>query len=359
MDLRPQHEQIRDELDQAVERVRSSNRYLLGDELEAFESEFAAFLASESCVGVGSGTDALHLALLALHVTAGDEVILPSHSFISTALAVTRVGATTVFVDIDPVTYNLDPAKVEAAVTGRTKAIIPVHLYGQPADMTSLLEIAEHHNLFVIEDACQAHGAFYKNERAGTLGDVGCFSFYPTKNLGAWGDGGAIVAKDRDVVRRARALRNLGQSEKNVHESLGFVSRLDELQAAILRAKLPHLDVWNSERQRLADLYRVGLSDADIVLPQTAPDTSHVFHLFVIATSSRSLVQRRLADLGIQTQVHYPIPVHRQPPYEKAHLPHTLKETNRAAESVLSLPFYVGLSGDQIAHVTAEIRACG
>jgi dTDP-4-amino-4,6-dideoxygalactose transaminase len=315
LDLGAAYEELQGELEAATSRVLQSGWYLLGEELEAFEQEFADYLGVKHCVGVGSGLDALHLSLRAMGVGEGDEVIVPSNTYIATWLAVSYVGATPVPVEPDEKTYNLDPTRVEAALTERTKAILPVHLYGQPADMDPILAIAERHNLLVLEDAAQAHGARYKGKRVGGLGHAAAWSFYPGKNLGALGDGGAVTTNDAELAERVRMLRNYGSKVKYVNEVQGFNSRLDELQAAALRVKLAHLEVWNARRKGLAAMYLEELRDTPLTLPCVREWAEPVWHLFVVRTAGREQLQKRLKAQGVATLIHYPIPPHLQAAY--------------------------------------------
>ena len=315
LDLKTPHIELRQQLEAAFERVLNSGWYIQGNELKQFEAEFAAYCEAEHCVGVGNGLDALHLILRAYDIGAGDEVIVPSNTYIATWLAATYAGATPVPVEPDVRTYNIDPAKIEAAITPRTKAIIAVHLYGQPADMDPINEIARKHGLKVIEDAAQAHGARYKGRRVGTLGDAAGFSFYPGKNLGAIGDGGAVTTNDAELGHKIRVLGNYGSQVKYHNEVKGFNSRLDELQAALLREKLKCLDEWNARRQLIADSYLAELEDCDLVLPYVPEWAEPVWHLFVVRSQSRESLQQKLLKHGVPTMIHYPIPPHLQAAY--------------------------------------------
>lgn len=356
IDLSREYQRIEEDIDDAVQRVLESGYFVLGEEVESFESEFAAALESEHTVGVNSGTDALTLALDAVGVEPGDEVVTVSHSFVSTANAIVENGATPVFVDIDPETYCMDPDLLAEAVSDETAAIVPVHLYGHPAEMNRILEIARIHDVSVVEDACQAHAARYEGEMVGTIGDVGCFSFYPVKNLGAYGDGGALVTDDPDIATTARTARNVGQSEKYYHEMVGENSRLDELQAAILREKLPHLETWNDRRCEIAEMYRGGLGDTDLVLPQSVGDIVHAYHLFVVRHERRDILQDHLEDAGVGTLIHYPIPIHQQPPYRNFdHSP--LPITERVTGEILSLPLSPWITDEEVETVIEKIRA--
>lgn len=359
VDLQSQHFSIRAELEGAMRRVFESSWFILGAEVQAFETEFADYCGVKHCVAVGSGTDALYLALSACGVGPGDEVITVSHTFVATAFAITWTGATPVFVDIDSNSYTIDPIEVERAITPKTKAIVPVHLYGQCADMKPILALAKERGLQVVEDAAQAHGATYHGRKAGGLGDLGCFSFYPSKNLGAFGDGGAIVTSNSELAERLRLLRNYGQTKKYRHESMGYNSRLDELQAAILRAKLRHLDEWNSMRRRAASRYFSDLQDR-YAKPRALPGRGHVYHLFVIRSGDRGGLKARLEQSHIRTQIHYPLPVHLQPAYD--HLPNrrrNLTVTERVAKEVLSLPMYPTISSEQVSRVAEVVNSHG
>ena len=315
LDLKTPHVELRPQLEAAFERVLNSGWYIQGKELKQFEIEFAGYCEAEHCVGVGNGLDALHLILRAYEIGAGDEVIVPSNTYIATWLAANYAGATPVPVEPDVRTYNIDPAKIEAAITPRTKAIIAVHLYGQPADMDPINEIARKHGLKVIEDAAQAHGARYKGRRVGTLGDAAGFSFYPGKNLGAIGDGGAVTTNDAELAHKIRVLGNYGSQVKYHNEVKGFNSRLDELQAAFLREKLKCLDEWNARRQLIADAYLTQLQDCGLVLPYIPEWAEPVWHLFVVRSQSREALQEKLLEQGVPTMIHYPIPPHLQPAY--------------------------------------------
>lgn len=344
LDLRAAYLELKDEIDAAVARVLDSGWYILGEEVEAFEAEYAAFCEATHCVGVGNGLDALTLALRALGIGAGDEVIVPSNTYIATWLAVSAVGATPVPVEPNEATYNIDPGRIEAAITPRTKAILPVHLYGQPADMDPILAIADKHGLAVVEDAAQAHGARYKGRRIGAHGDIVCWSFYPGKNLGAMGDGGAITTNRADLAERVRMLRNYGSREKYVNEVRGVNSRLDPIQAAVLRVKLKHLDEWNGRRARLAGQYSEALADVGLTLPHVPDWAEPAWHLYVVRCKERDALQARLADAGIGTLIHYPIPPHMQEAYVDAGFGEgNFPLARQLAEEVLSLPMNEGI----------------
>ncbi|MDX2479904.1 MAG: DegT/DnrJ/EryC1/StrS family aminotransferase [Desulfuromusa sp.] len=319
LDLKASCVELKEQLDAAYHRVLGSGQYVLGQEVEAFEAEFAEYCEAIHCIGVGNGLDALHLILRAMGIGPGDEVIVPSNTFIATWLAVSYAGATPVPVDPDKQTYNIDPNLIEAAITKRTKAIIPVHLYGQPADMDPINSIAKQYGLKVIEDAAQAHGAKYKGTRVGRLGDAAAFSFYPAKNLGALGDGGAVVTNDNGLADKIRTLGNYGSKVKYHHKFQGFNSRLDELQAAFLRVKLTKLDEWNARRQRCAALYLRELGICTTLrMPFVPESTESVWHLFVVQHAQRDALQKTLAELGVSTLIHYPIPTHLQSAYTGA-----------------------------------------
>ena len=358
VDLKSAYARLRAEIDAATARVLAGGWYILGPEVSAFEAEFAAYLGAGHAVGVASGTDAVLLALRALGVGPGDEVITVAHTAVATVAAIALAGATPCFVDIDTATYTLDPGRLEAAITPRTRAIVPVHLYGAPADMQPILAIAQAHGLLVIEDCAQAHGATTDGRRAGTLGDAAAFSFYPTKNLGALGDGGAVVTKRPEVAERLRLLRQYGWRERYVSDIEGYNSRLDELQAAILRVRLRHLDAENAARRRLAAQYDAALADLPLALPAAWPEEGAVYHLYVVAADERDALAAYLAAQGIGTGVHYPVPIHCQPAY--AHFgygPGSLPATEAAAARVLSLPMYPDLPAAAVDQVAAAIRS--
>jgi dTDP-4-amino-4,6-dideoxygalactose transaminase len=359
VDLKAQFQTLRSEVMQAIEDVLSSGELFLGPNTRAFEDEYAAYCGAQFCIGVGNGTDALHLALRAAGIGRGDEVITVSHTFIATIEAIELVGARPVLVDIDPRTFNIAPESIERAITPRTKAIIPVHLYGRLADMDVVLEIASRRQLIVIEDASQSQGAIdARGRRAGSLGHLGCFSFYYAKNLGAYGEAGAITTSDPELDRRIRLLRSHGESQRYEHEIMGFNCRPDEIQSAVLRIKLRHLDEWNDRRRQYAMRYHELLSDLAIELPELRFDGSHVYHQYVIRSSERDSLRQRLTEAGIGTGVHYPIPVHLQPAarglgYARGDLPHT----EAAASEVLSLPMFPELSEAQLTYVSEAVAA--
>lgn len=353
---------MRAEIDAALARALDSGWYILGRETAAFEEEFAAYTGAPSgqrvgCVGVNSGTDALRLALWALDIGPGDEVITVAHTAVATAAAISMSGATPVFVDIDPVTYTIDPTALAQTITARTRAIIPVHIYGHPADLTPILDIAREHKLRVIEDCAQAHGARYQNRHVGCWGDFGCFSFYPTKNLGALGDGGAVISTDPELTAKVRLLREYGWTPqaRYVSQLPGMNSRLDELQAAILRVKLGYLDAWNETRRSMAALYAAQLP-GEMVTPVERADCLHVYHLYVVRVPQRERVRSELANAGINTAIHYPVPIHHQPAYA-AHRQINLPHTEQAAGEILSLPMHPLMDAAQVGQVADALRA--
>lgn len=351
-DLHPIHDQIRSELDEAYRRVMDSGWFITGNELTQFEKEFAAYCGTKYCIGVANGLDALHIILRAYGIGVGDEVIVPANTFIATALAVSYAGATPVFVDCDKDTYNMDPPLVEDKITAHTKAIIAVHLYGRVADIQALREIADRYGLKLIEDAAQAHGAQLNEKRTGSLGDAAGFSFYPGKNLGALGDGGAITTSDEELAERIYTLRNYGSREKYYHELQGFNSRLDELQAAFLRVKLKHLDEWTKERRRIADYYLKTLDADKMRLPFTETEQNNVWHIFPVMVKDKKTVQDYLSRHNIQTLNHYPIPVHLQGAYKRLDYSEgTFPTAERYAKEEISLPLWVGMSQEEMEQV--------
>ena len=360
LDLKAAYVELQDEIDAAVARVLASGQYIGGPEVAAFEREFAAYCDAAHCVGVGNGLDALHLALRAMDVGPGDEVIVSSNTYIATWLAVTMAGATPVPVEPDPATHNLDPARVAAAITPRTRVILPTHLYGQPADLDALLTIARDHGLRLLEDAAQAHGARYKGKRIGGHGDVAAWSFYPGKNLGALGDGGAVTTNDPALAERVRLLGNYGSRVKYVNDVQGVNSRLDPIQAAILSVKLRHLDTWNARRSAIAGRYAAGLAHSDLVLPAVPAWADPAWHLYVVAAPDRSSVAAALSEAGVETLVHYPIPPHRQQAYAKMRIAQgSLPIAERLAGQVISLPISPHHSIEQIDHVIEVTNSAG
>lgn len=357
LDLQAPYRELKAEIDAAVARVLESGWYLLGDELRAFEKEFAAYCDAEFCVGVGNGLDALHLALRALDVGPGDEVVVPANTYIATWLAVTYVGARPVPVEPDLQTYNIDVERIEAALTSRTKAIIPVHLYGQPAQMDAVCAVARERGIKVLEDAAQAHGAKFNGRRVGAIGDIAAWSFYPGKNLGAFGDGGAITTNDATLAEKVSVLRNYGSRTKYVNEVAGYNSRLDELHAAALRVKLRHLDAWNQRRRLVANDYLRELAACNLVLPYVPDWADPVWHLFVVRSNQRDALQAKLTKRGVATLIHYPIPPHLQQVYGSLELHQgalPISETIHA--EVLSLPIGPHLSHEQVQTVIAAVR---
>lgn len=357
VDLKEQYKTIKTDSLRAITSVLEDTQFVLGSRVKEFEEKFAAYSQTKYGVGVASGTDAILLALKSLDVGPGDEVITAANTFMATVLAISYAGATPVLIDNDPVSYNIDHTKIEAAVNSRTKAIIPVHLYGQTADMDAIAEIAKKHNLKIIEDACQAHGAEYKGRKAGSMGDLGCFSFYPSKNLGAYGDGGMVTTHNERIFEKLKMLRDYGQPRKYHHEVKGFNSRLDTVQAAVLLVKLPHLDGWNDKRRRWAGLYNKLLSELDAVTPVEGEGYRHVYHLYVIRTKRRDEMLRYLNSKEITCGIHYPIPIHLQNaykdlPYKKGDFP----VAEKCAQEILSLPMFPELKEEQIRYVAGAIK---
>jgi dTDP-4-amino-4,6-dideoxygalactose transaminase len=358
VDLYAQYQPLKEEILGRIGEILDGMRLFLGPNVQAFEREFAAYQEVGHAVGISDGTTALRLALLACGVGAGDEVITASHTFIATAEAIALVGARPVFVDVDPCTYTIDVAQIEGRITPRTRAIIPVHLYGQPADMDPIMGIADRRGLWVIEDACQAHGARYRGRRTGGLGHMAAFSFYYSKNLGAYGEAGIVATNGEELARKVRMLRDHGSPQRYYHEMIGLNGRLDEMQAAVLRAKLPHLEEWNEQRRAHAAHYRELLSGLDeVTLPEVAGYAEHVYHLYVVRVPRRDELKEVLARQGIGTGIHYPIPCHLQPAfrylgYQVGDLP----ATERVAGEVLSLPMYPELTAEQRLYVVNAIR---
>jgi dTDP-4-amino-4,6-dideoxygalactose transaminase len=357
VDLQGSYTALKDEIDAAMHNVLARSDFVLGAAVTEFEEAFAEYCDVDHAVGVDSGFSALELTLRSHGIGHGDEVITAANTFIATAGAIHAVGARPVLVDVTPDTYTIDPDQVAAAVTPATKALLPVHLYGHPADMDALAAIAERHGLAVFEDACQAHGARYRQRRAGSLGDAAAFSFYPSKNLGAFGDGGMIVTDDAEVASNLRKLRNLGTSTKYHHEIIGFNRRLDTLHAAVLNAKLRHLDADNASRRQTAALYAELLADLPVVTPVTRGDVEHVFHLYVIEVEERQSLQAQLEAAGVATGIHYPVPIHLQPAYRSlGYSPGSFPVTERSARRILSLPLSPDMPLEAIAHTAASMR---
>jgi len=354
-DLAPVHRLLAAQITEAVRRVVESGWFILGPEVEAFEAEFAAYHQVEHAVAVANGTDAIELALRAAGISAGDEVITVAHTAVATVAAVERAGAIPVLVDIDPLTYTIDPEAAATAITPRTRALLPVHLYGQPADLGALVALAEKHHLLLIEDCAQAHGARYHGQLVGTFGHLAAFSFYPTKNLGASGDAGAVITRDPAYAARLRRLRNYGQSSRYIHDERGINSRMDEFQAAILRIKLPYLNDYIAVRRRFAQIYDETLSG--VTKPTARADGDHVYHLYVIGHPQRDQLMEHLKQTGIGTLIHYPIPVHLQAAYADLGYAHgSLPITEQIADEIVSLPLYIGLSENDLRSVAAAVN---
>lgn len=353
LDLQRANSEVSEAIETAVVCELRSGQYIGGESVERFELAYASYVTADHCIGVGNGLDALHLALRAVGIGPGDEVIVPSHTFIATWLAVSHCGARPIPVEPLESTYNIDPERIEAAITSRTKAIVPVHLYGQPADIDAILDIAARHGLRVVEDAAQAHGARYRGRRIGAHGDAAAWSFYPGKNLGAFGDAGAVTTRDPAIAERVRSLRNYGSRQKYVHEHLGFNSRLDPVQAAILQVKLDHLDDWNTRREQNARHYLSELAGTSLRLPKVAPWATPVWHHFVIRHPKRDHLQRQLVETGIETMIHYPTPPHRQNAY--AGHSFELPIAEQISNEVLSLPVGPELSVDEVTEVARAI----
>jgi dTDP-4-amino-4,6-dideoxygalactose transaminase len=357
LDLKAQYASIKPEIDAAVLRTLESAQFILGPEVEGFEREFAKYSGAAHGVGLNSGTSALHLALLAAGVGAGDEVITVPFTFIASVSAITYVGARPIFVDIDPRSFTMDPAQIEKAITPRTRAIVPVHLYGQMADMDPIMEIARRRGLMVIEDAAQAHGAEYKDRRAGSIGDLACFSFYPGKNLGAYGEGGLVTTNNAEHAKTIRMLRDWGQGHKYHHVLKGFNYRMEGLQGAILRVKLRHLEEWTEARRRHAATYNQLLADCDLQLPPAMPYARHVYHVYAVRVHERDACQEMLNKKGIQTGIHYPIPVHLQECFaDLGHRTGDFPHSELAANQVLSLPMYPELTQEQLTGVSTALH---
>lgn len=357
VDLKAQYRSIERDVNLAIADVLENTDFILGRAVDEFEQAFAAYCDAQYAVGVDSGYSALELILRAYEIGPGDEVITAANTFVATALAISMCGAKPVLVDADPITYNLDPEKLEAAITSKTRAVMPVHLYGQPADMAPIREIARRHGLWVIEDAAQGHGGRYQGRRVGSLGDAAAFSFYPGKNLGAYGDGGAVVTSDPALAERVRLLRNLGQRAKYDHQIKGFNRRLDTLQAAVLQTKLPHLDSWNAGRRAVVKKYEQLFAGLPIIPPRVAPACEHVFHLYVIRVRERDQLQQRLTEAGIATGLHYPTPIHLQAAYRELGYNYgDFPITEALSKEILSLPIYAELSEEAVTYVGEVIR---
>lgn len=354
VDLKVQYNSIKPEIDNAIQRVLDSTSFIMGEELESFEEEFALFCNTKYAIGVANGSDALILALIACGINKEDEVITVPNTFIATTEAITHIGGKIVFIDINPKTYTIDVSKIEEKISNKTKAIIPVHLYGQTADMYPIIELAQKYNLKIIEDAAQAHGAEYKGEKVGSIGDVACFSFYPGKNLGAYGDAGMITTNSEEIAQKVKLLRNHGRiTKKYEHEIEGYSSRLDNLQAAILRVKLKYLNKWNGTRRKNARKYNELLNNiGGIITPYEADYAKHVYHLYVIRTEDRDRLREELKSNGVTTGIHYPIPLHLQPAYNYlGYKEGDFPITEECSQKILSLPMYAELSEDQIVEI--------
>ena len=358
VDLQAQYRSIKPDIDAAVQRVLDSAQFALGPEVAAFERQFARYCATDHAIGVNTGTSALHLAMLALGIGPGDEVITVPFTFVATIAAIEYAGAKPVFVDVDPVFYTMDPARLEAAITPRTKAIIPVHLYGQPADMDPILEVAGRRGLAVIEDACQSHGAEYHGRRCGSMGVLGCFSFYPGKNLGAYGEGGAVVTRSAELAARMRLLRSWGEEVRYTHTHRGFNYRMDGIQGAILDVKLRHLEAWTEARRSHAATYARCLADTGVIVPRVRDGSRHVYHVYAVRTPQRDAVRAKLTAAGVQTGIHYPIPLHLQPAYrDLGYGPGDFPVSEALAATVLSLPMFPELTEPQIEMIADGVRA--
>jgi dTDP-4-amino-4,6-dideoxygalactose transaminase len=356
VDLKKQYQGIKEEVLEEISQALDGMQLFLGKNVQVLESEFAAYCGTNYAIGVGSGTDALYIALRACGIGSGDEVITVSHTFIATAEAIIMTGARPVFVDIDSETYTMDPSQIENKINVHTKAILPVHLYGHPAKMDPILELARAYRLKVIEDACQAHGSEYKGRRAGSLGDVGCFSFYFTKNLGGYGEGGIITTSDPDIAEKCRMLRDHGSDAKYKHAMIGVNGRLDEIQAAVLKVKLPHLNEWNEKRRNIAQIYDAGLP-LSLIKPQEMPWAQHVYHLYVVRVSDRNKLQTWLETRGVSTGMHYPVPIHLQKAWQQ-YLGgiYSLPNTEKISGEILSLPIYPELGQDEVNYICECIQ---
>ena len=360
VDLKAQYNSIKDEIDEAIQNVLNNTSFIMGKELKEFEKEFAQFCNIKYAIGVANGSDALILALKSCGISEGDEVITVPNTFIATTEAITHVGGKIVFVDIDPKTYTIDVSRIEEKITDKTKAIIPVHFYGQSADMDPIIKLSRKYNLKIIEDAAQAHGAEYKGKKVGSLGDIGCFSFYPAKNLGAYGDAGMITTNNEEIAKKLKLLRNHGRiTKKYEHEIEGYSSRLDNLQAAILRVKLRHLSKWNNMRRKNAKKYNKLLSNIDGIIPPYEADyAKHVYHLYVIRVGERDILREELKSEGVATGIHYPIPLHLQPAYKYlGYKEGDFPVTEGCSQKILSLPMYAELSGEQINEIVYSIKS--
>ena len=357
VNLKAGFEPIKDEVMKAIESVFSTMNLYIGPNVQALEEEFASYCGTKYAIGVGSGTDAIHLALLSAGIRRGDEVIVSPNTFFATVEAIAYTSAVPVFVDTDPVTYTIDTSLIEKKINSRTKAIIPVHMYGQAADMAPIIKLSEKHGIKIIEDACQAHGAEYHNKKCGSIGDAGCFSFYFTKNLGGYGEGGMVVTNNHDIAEKVRLFRNHGHKSKYEHSVMGYNNRLDELQAAILRIKLKHLDNYNKNRREIAKKYNALLENTPLSLPKEANNRKHVYHLYVVRTNERDELQEYLNERGISTGIHYKVPIHlqeacKQYNYKQGDIP----QVEKACGEILSLPIYPELNDEDIKYITDAIK---
>lgn len=356
VNFQKEYEEIKEEIQKAINEVLERQWFILGEELKNFEKEFSDYLGVKHGLGVNSGSDALYLAISACDIGLGDEIITVSHTFISTVDAIIRNGAKPVFTDIDIGTFNIDTSKIEKNITKKTKAIIPVHLYGNPVEMDVIMEVAEKHNLMVIEDACQAHGAEYNGIKVGNLGDIACFSFYPSKNLGAYGDGGMIVTNNEEIYEILKKWRNYGQQKKYYHDFIGINSRLDEIQAAILKVKLKYLDQWNESRRKSAKIYNSLITNPNIITPVPTKNSKHVYHLYVIRTKKRDELKTYLDNNNVESLIHYPIPVHLQKSYAFLKSNLNLQTTEQISNELLSLPMHPWLKKDEISKISSLIN---
>ena len=356
VDFKKGYEKIKAEIHEAIERVLENQWFIFGEELTQFEREFSEFIGAKFGIGVNSGSDALLLAAMVSNIGRGDEVITVSHTMTSTVDSIVRCGAKPIFVDIDEETYNIDVNKIEEKITDKTKAIVLVHLYGNSADMGPIMEISEKHNLIVIEDACQAHGSEYKGKKVGGIGDIGCFSFYPTKNLGAYGDAGMLLTNNEEIALKLKQYRNYGQKKRYFHDFIGINSRLDELQATILRVKLKHLDIWNNYRREKAYLYNQLLEKSNVIIPLEKEYSKHIYHLYVIRSKNRDDLKEFLNDNEIQTYIHFPIPVHLSKAYSKFDIQCKLPSTEKICKELLSLPMHPFISKEEIMKITDLVK---
>ncbi len=356
VDFKKGYEKIKAEIHEAIERVLENQWFIFGEELTQFEREFSEFIGAKFGIGVNSGSDALLLAAMVSNIGRGDEVITVSHTMTSTVDSIVRCGAKPIFVDIDEETYNIDVNKIEEKITDKTKAIVLVHLYGNSADMGPIMEISEKHNLIVIEDACQAHGSEYKGKKVGGIGDIGCFSFYPTKNLGAYGDAGMLLTNNEEIALKLKQYRNYGQKKRYFHDFIGINSRLDELQATILRVKLKHLDIWNNYRREKAYLYNQLLEKSNVIVPVEKEYSKHIYHLYVIRSKNRDDLKEFLNDNEVQTYIHFPIPVHLSKAYSKFDIQCKLPTTEKICKDILSLPMHPFIAKEEIMKITDLVK---